>query len=682
MKRPAGVAVCLVALWAGGPAWAQSRGSAPPETAPELSDPRGGEVGPPRAPPSMPPPEAAEEVADPTREDNAVLRARDAFGERVGQEQVGLYNESQVRGFDLNSTASYRIEGRYIQREFQLPDPLLDGVTVKVGVAAARLNYPSPSGVVDYRLRAAAPGARTFNVTTGMKENGALFVESFGAYGSDDGRFSVAGGTVITPRSRFANKTGGFSVNAGAVPQWKPNENWRIRGVLSAERAVFNGELGYTFGAREIPPKPPNLLFTVPGAAVKRTSFNGGVLVDYTPSSEWLATLTVFGADTKRAPAEFTSLALLPDRTARVTFIRNDVQEGRSLTGEAAATRTFDIGGAVHSVNAALRGRLSRALSITRPPVNLGLIDTRNPVFPAYPTPPPAPGELNSDVDQGIGSVGYAGTYFDALEIKLSLHRSIYTKTVSPPLGAATERTDKKWLYDASAVLAVTPATTVFANTVRGVEESGTAPQNAVNRFEVLPPVVAREYEFGVRQQLTDTLAFSVAGFDTTKLTAGLRPDGVFALVGKVRHRGVEVSLAGQVVEGTSVVLGAMAMKPKLSGQLVDAGVVSRRPVGVSSSVAFAGVDTRFPWAPGWSFDARMSWQAGRAADATNTFGPDGFIMGSVGARFNFKWGEQDAQIRLLSSNMFGGRPFVVGPSGLFNQFGPTTYRATLRITF
>jgi iron complex outermembrane receptor protein len=136
------------------------------------------------------------------------------------------------------------------------------------------------------------------------------------------------------------------------------------------------------------------------------------------------------------------------------------------------------------------------------------------------------------------------------------------------------------------------------------------------------------------------------------------------------------------VIEGTSVVLGGMAMTPRLSGQLVDAGVVSRRPVGVSSSVAFAGVDTRFAWAPGWSFDARMSWQAGRAGDATNTFGPDGFIMGSVGARFNFRWGAQDAQIRLLTSNMFGGRPFVVGPSGLFNQFGPTTYRATLRITF
>ena len=30
--------------------------------------------------------------------ENAVLRARDAFGERVGVEQVGLYNENQVRG--------------------------------------------------------------------------------------------------------------------------------------------------------------------------------------------------------------------------------------------------------------------------------------------------------------------------------------------------------------------------------------------------------------------------------------------------------------------------------------------------------------------------------------------------------------------------------------------------------
>lgn len=42
---------------------------------------------------------------------NAVGNAVDAFGERVGIEQIGLYSESQVRGFSLSTTGSYRIDG-------------------------------------------------------------------------------------------------------------------------------------------------------------------------------------------------------------------------------------------------------------------------------------------------------------------------------------------------------------------------------------------------------------------------------------------------------------------------------------------------------------------------------------------------------------------------------------------
>jgi iron complex outermembrane receptor protein len=43
-------------------------------------------------------------------QDNAVKSATDAFGERVGTEQSGLYSEAQVRGFDLNDSGAYRIE--------------------------------------------------------------------------------------------------------------------------------------------------------------------------------------------------------------------------------------------------------------------------------------------------------------------------------------------------------------------------------------------------------------------------------------------------------------------------------------------------------------------------------------------------------------------------------------------
>ena len=49
-------------------------------------------------------------------QDSAVRSAADAFGERVGIEQIGLYSEGQVRGFDLNASGAYRIEDAYFSR--------------------------------------------------------------------------------------------------------------------------------------------------------------------------------------------------------------------------------------------------------------------------------------------------------------------------------------------------------------------------------------------------------------------------------------------------------------------------------------------------------------------------------------------------------------------------------------
>src|SRR5688500_7983032 len=85
-------------------------------------------------------------------QDSAVESAADAFGERVGTEQSGLYSESQVRGFDLNDSGAYRIDDAYFSRAAALNDPVLAGVGVRVGVNAVRLAYPAPSGDVNHHM--------------------------------------------------------------------------------------------------------------------------------------------------------------------------------------------------------------------------------------------------------------------------------------------------------------------------------------------------------------------------------------------------------------------------------------------------------------------------------------------------------------------------------------------------
>src|SRR5688500_1101132 len=72
-------------------------------------------------------------AATATAQDSAVKSAADAFGERVGTEQSGLYSETQVRGFDLNDSGAYRIDDAYFSRAAAMNDPVLAGVGVRVG---------------------------------------------------------------------------------------------------------------------------------------------------------------------------------------------------------------------------------------------------------------------------------------------------------------------------------------------------------------------------------------------------------------------------------------------------------------------------------------------------------------------------------------------------------------------
>ena len=66
-------------------------------------------------------------------QDSAVESAADAFGERVGTEQSGLYSETQVRGFDLNDSGE--IAFRY---------ELANGA---FGIAVARV-VPEPTSMM------------------------------------------------------------------------------------------------------------------------------------------------------------------------------------------------------------------------------------------------------------------------------------------------------------------------------------------------------------------------------------------------------------------------------------------------------------------------------------------------------------------------------------------------------
>jgi iron complex outermembrane receptor protein len=214
---------------------------------------------------------------------------------------------------------------------------------------------------------------------------------------------------------------------------------------------------------------------------------------------------------------------------------------------------------------------------------------------------------------------------------------------------------------------------------VTGLEEAGVAPTSAINRDEVLPPVEAEQFELGVRHAITPELTFIGALFAVSKPTNGFRADRSFGLVGEVSHRGVEASIAGKLGAKTSVVLGAVAFRPEVTGPLVDAGVVGSRAAGISHVIVNANIERQI--SKGWSVDAAVSYAGERWADTANTFKTPAVTTISLGARNRFALAGRPAEFRVLASNLGGVEGYWASPSGVLSPIAPRTVRALLTVT-
>ena len=85
--------------------------------------------------------------------ENAIKAAQDAFGTSVGNERIGLYSESDVRGFSPIAAGNARIEGLYFDRQTTITARLIGGSSIRVGLTSQSYPFTAPTGVVDYRLR-------------------------------------------------------------------------------------------------------------------------------------------------------------------------------------------------------------------------------------------------------------------------------------------------------------------------------------------------------------------------------------------------------------------------------------------------------------------------------------------------------------------------------------------------
>jgi iron complex outermembrane receptor protein len=616
-------------------------------------------------------------AASAAAQDNAVKSAADAFGERVGTEQSGLYSETQVRGFDLNDSGAYRIDEAYFNRAAALNDPVLAGVGVRVGVNAVRLEYPAPSGVVNYRLRAAGP-TNELRVGLGFRDFGTRVVQGDGSY--RDGDFSFAGSVVWRPEWRLTQGNEGRGLDVGGVGAWQISANQRLRAFATMYERNYDGDFAIIPGEAAVPlSSRPLHQYSPSWAYTEALSTNVGALYDARIGGftiDAAAFRSIFDIE----QADYTLISADSSGLATAATYRYPDRKKLSDSAEVRVGRRFDAGDLSHLATASVRGGRTTVELTSLFAIPLDSFNLRDDER-AVGAEQPWSGTRGTDiVEQITASAGYGLAWGERLQLRFALHRTRYDKEVLSIAGVRTEGVSESSLYNASAVVGLTDRTALFASWVTGLEESGVAPPSSINRDEVLAPVEARQLELGVRRTITSGLTLIGAMFDVSKPTNGFRADRSFGLVGEVRHRGIEASIAGKLGEKTSLVIGAVAFQSEVSGPLVDAGVVGARAAGISHRVVNVNVEQQL--GKRWSVDLGLSHSGARWADTANTFKTPAVTTVNLGARSRFELAGRPAEFRVFASNLTGEEGYWASRTGVLTPISPRTARALLTVTF
>jgi iron complex outermembrane receptor protein len=601
-------------------------------------------------------------------EENVTAQSEDAFGRSVGYESIGIYNSDDVRGFSPIDAGNARIEGLYFDRQTSPPDRLIEGASIRVGIAAQSYRFPSPTGIVDYDLRRVGD-TRVISPMLLYGPYGGRAIQADAQFPIVPGELGFGIGGSLE-RNGFEwggmNETSSFAL----LPRWRPTPNIELRPFYS--RLSFRDEEAqprmFTDGG-VLPPKiPRERFFGQPWAVNQGQSYTYGVLGE-ARFGAWLARLGVFESaytPDQEAADLFTDIDANGFARERVVVFP-DSRYG-SKSGELRLQRSFEEGARRHTLFFALRGRLQKRRYGGEEEVDAGEVQLG--VGRPIARPDLEFGEQSHDeVKQHTVGAGYELRWKNWGEISFGLQKTHYEKSLETPEGPLPTSRAQPLLKNVMGTLRATQTLAMYASYTEGLEESPIAPSNAVNRNVAAPAIATKQYDAGVRVAVLSKVTLIAGVFNVEKPYFDLDSTSFYRELGTVRHRGIELSLSGKPMEQLTVVAGTRFLDAEVSGPIVDAGLIGRRPVGSARNYSIASIDYAFG-ASGFSMDATLESLSRAIATTANTVEVPGRTVLHLGGRYRFKLMGKPVILRGQVGNVFDryGWSVLGGGAYVYNQ--------------
>jgi len=605
--------------------------------------------------------------------ENAVAEAGDAFGTVVGSEEIGLYSSSSARGFSPSQAGNLRINGLFFDQAAAPNVRIRRGSTIHVGISAQGYPLPAPTGVVDFKLR--VPGDRY--VTSVVATEGALF--SYARHTAEidtqipvvENVLSIGAGLGYKRNTAHQFAVGDEGYDAGFIAHWTPNDSVSVIPFVSySKTSAVGGDRPRIFLGDNEPPtfraedltSPDWLFFGL-------RQYNYGLVSEVDLPDQWTLKAGLFRSE-NNTPRSFTAFVLNTDALGEGDYaIAQTPPRGTfSTSGEVRLSKSFVENARRHTVyfNARARDRSSTfgggdLRQFGR--VTLGAFpDLAEPQFQT--TEPTL-----TETKQVTGGIAYEGVWQGAGQLSMALQKSDYKRVRTRSGAVPVEGSASPWLYNAGAAVYLSSKLAAYASYSRGFEELGTAPGNAVNRDEAVPAALTRQVDAGIRYQIRSNLQFVAGVFQIDKPYYALDQFNLFRQLGDIRHRGVELSLAGAVTDRFTVVAGTVLLQPRTTDSTAAAGATTLTAIGPIPRLVRVNLQYRPEAVQGLALDAKVESVSSRFLNVVNTRRIPGVTTFDAGVRYTTTLSDVPVRFRLQGRNLTNSNSITPNVSSQIRPF-------------
>lgn len=600
-------------------------------------------------------------------DENPVTAAGDAFGTTVGSQAIGLYDAENVRGFSPRDAGNLRIEGLYFDQQTSVDGCLVSAQSIKVGLAAQSFDFPAPTGIANYSLSVAGPGALTSVVFSRGPFDGAA-LELDGQYGREAEPVSV---TLCF--HRYSNADLDFAKRA------QNNETGLVvhgQGPGDVEWIIFGGSgdgsehnllpMVYTNGVEGVPTFRQMRLPTQDWTRGAWQEVTAGAIVRTTGPGPWALAAGVFrSAATSPASYQELFVDVSPDRTA---FRQLDVVPpvaASSTSGEVRLSRRTASAASTQQWALTVRGRaVSRSFggdAITTDPQRVS-IDEAAPV-----AEPPAhftAGSVDRVHQYGLG-ISFDQSWTGRGSVGVGVQKVSYQRFIDGPGAAGATDKSAPVLPTFRFTVIPSPDFLLYGSYTRGLEDSALAPANARNRGESPPATTTWQVDGGVRYTPRPQAQWLLGAFEVDKAYFNLNSAGLYTQLGQVRHRGLEASGTFNGGQGLVAVLGAVWLHAEVRSGEGATAAPAYTPLGTVPLLLNADLDYAPASLRPWSLSGGWTGISSRPATSNGNVLLPAYSQLSFTVRYQFRVFGHSGLARLEAHDIGDSNAMLIDSSGL-----------------